>query len=74
MFSSSQVSHNKSKIISSYTESMGKKELGATLVEYMLLVSLIAITALVAVQAAGRPVSALYDHIVDEVVPALSGQ
>jgi Flp pilus assembly pilin Flp len=74
MFPSFQVSHNKSKIISSYRQSTCKKELGATLVEYMLLVSLIAITALVAVQAAGRPVSALYDHIVEEVGPALNVQ
>jgi len=71
MFFHIKVSHNKEKKLSQLGSKIRYNELGANLVEYMLLVSLITIAALVAVQAAGKPVSSLYSHIADELTQAM---
>ncbi len=44
-----------------------REEMGASMVEYALLVVLIAIVALVAVQVAGSEVSEMYSEIASEV-------
>ncbi|MFO7300023.1 MAG: Flp family type IVb pilin [Actinomycetes bacterium] len=54
-------------------KALKRNDQGASLVEYALLVLLIAILGFVAVQGFGQSVGATYDHIASELNNAASG-